>query len=258
MHNSAMAITCSLFSLVMMSICGCDERATELPNRPTSPSDANAPNQAISDVGQESVGEARGTADEQLQPDAAEQPLAPPKVTIKPLLPRAIQTEEEAKRCMQAAIDFEQNIREHVMQNTGVAPEALSKWTTKVLKDCVIQYDEDGRGYTKFYPGDTRVRLFLRSSDVCDANFFIPNCETAVLHVTIRPQRPGEADMWITCRDMTGTHAVNVIMHVEAPIWSPGAPGWTRRGDWSQIAEAEELERYCMVLYEEFVHLRGR
>ncbi|MBU0637841.1 MAG: hypothetical protein KKB50_03175 [Planctomycetes bacterium] len=60
---------------------------------------------------------------------------------------------------------------------------AKSEAVTKLLEDCVAQYDESMRGVTKFYPGGVRVRYFLRSADVADVNVFVPEASTAVIHL---------------------------------------------------------------------------
>jgi hypothetical protein len=115
----------------------------------------------------------------------------------------------------------------------------------------------------RFYPGDVDVVLHLRStSDVADANVYMRGCESAVVHVTMdwRGYRPGEAQMRISCTDPNTEREVNVVLYVKDPIWSSDPPAFTTggEGDWGRIVEPDELVRYCMRLYDDFVQLRGR
>jgi len=261
-HNIATLIACAISGLALISVCGCDEHVIDLPNEAVSHSAGNQTNEGTSDDDQESVSEVRAVRSMPPQTDGAEKPLTVSEGAIKPLLPRPIQTEEEVRVCMAAALEFDRSTREFVAESKGVPLETLSTPITKVLKDCVVQYDAERRGCTKFYPGDTRVPIYLRDTDVGDvgdANVFIANCDSAVVHVTMdwRLHSPGEGQMRIRCSDPNTGRQAEVTLHVDAPIWSSDPPHFTF-SDWSEISEPEKLLSYCIGLYDDFVQLRGR
>jgi hypothetical protein len=98
----------------------------------------------------------------------------------------------------------------------------------------------------------------MRGEDVGDANLFVPDCENAVVAVTVQWYRPGEAIMSIRCTDANGAHNASVSLHVESPVWSSEPRRFKRIGDWSQIVEPENLVAYCTGVYNEMANLRDR
>lgn len=167
------------------------------------------------------------------------QPTGGSKLAIAPMLPRPIESEQDAQECLAAAAELDRSIKEM----TGVGNTSV----TKRLKDCVVQYDADKGGYNKFYPGRTHVRLNLRSSDVADLNVLVPGCETAVIHIRI-----DDTSMWVDCRNLTGTQELNAYL-----FRSSDTEPFRRSGDWAKIADPDTLENYCMQVYNDFQQLRG-
>ena len=171
--------------------------------------------------------------------DDGSQPPSSSKLAVTPLLPRPIQSEQDAQECLAAAAELDRTIKEMTGQD--------STSVTRRLSDCVVQYDPDNRGYTKFYPGRTRVRLYMRTSDTADLNVFIPGRKTAVIHVRI-----DDTTMFADCWGVAGTQEVQVGL-----IRSSDTEPFRRLGGWDKLADPDTLETFCMQAYNDFQQLRG-
>ena len=135
-------------SVIVLCIPGCGPtaRTQSSPDRDESP---------VSHVPEKSTQPEKSTA----QTTAAATGL------VKPYFPQPISTEDEAQACLAAARELDERIK----RLTGVPSHDV----TKRLTDCIVRYDADKTGYTKFYPGKTRIRSF-RDREIADVNVSVP------------------------------------------------------------------------------------
>jgi hypothetical protein len=165
--------------------------------------------------------------------------LSSPKLTIRTLLPRPIMSEKDAQECLAAVREFDREI----FQLTGQKSTSV----TKRLKDCVIQYDPNNEGYTKFYPASARVRLNLRDAEVADVNVYLPDSQVAVIHVRI-----DNSLMLAHCRNVEGTQEVDA--HLSR---TSDTEPFSRLPGWEKLSDPELLEEFCMQAFNDFQQLRG-
>lgn len=149
----------------------------------------------------------------------------PVTTAFEAILPTAIANETEAAECMAAAVAIQAAVEKLTKQPADVS-------TTR-LPDCVLQQDNNGPGYSKFYPGGLRLRVSGRW-----ANLFVPGVETAVTHATFDP-----IVISITCEDRSRSRKAMVGLRKI----SESEP-FERSGDWSVISNADQLEAFILSL----------
>jgi len=169
-------------------------------------------------------------------PTGSAKTTAGSKLEIGFLLPRPIQSEKDAEECLAAVADLNRRLEE-VPGETSV---------TKRLKDCIIQYDPNSRGYIKFYPGRVYIRFFIRSSGIADVNVFVPGSKIAVINIRI-----DDTSILASCRNVSGTQKVNAYLFRS----SDTAP-FSRNDGWEQLFDPDTLEKFCMQSYNDFQQLR--
>ncbi len=150
------------------------------------------------------------------------------------IIPRPIETEEDAKVCIAAATSFSDRME----SITGLADDSQ----TKRLTDCVVQYDVVDGGSTKYFPDGEKIRLTFRSNGEADLNIFVPKLELdgSALHLHFK-----ETSIWITGR--SGDKLENAVL-----IRSDITDAFRRGQGWETIRDADRLETYALKFYEEF------
>lgn len=132
---------------------------------------------------------------------------------------------------------------EDMKETVGVSAGTITR-----LKDCVAQYRDDGRGYWKYYPGGLCVWLNLRHAGVADATAYVRERKNVVFHVRI-----DKLFIYVECFDFPRVHKTTVSL-----FRSFATDAFRRMGDWSNVADPDRLEAYCLQLYEDFSRLSER
>lgn len=187
--------------------------------------------------------DSRGTALEAGPKSAQLGPLAASgnRLAVGPLLPRPIKTDLEAQECLKAAEEQDRQIA----QLTGIASDRAPK----LLKNCVVQYDDESRGYTRFYPGRTCARLSMRGSGIADLNVSVRSSDVSrlnVIHIRI-----DDTSMIVDCHETVTGRTVTVSL-----FRSSGSGSFVRSDTWEGIADPDVLEAFCMEVYHDFQLLR--
>ena len=177
-------------TIVAIIACGCGTRPSPVAKE-SSPQDSSNLPATSNSANRETQAVARPS-----QKAARHQPTSP-RMAIARLLPRPIKSERDAQKCMAAAAKFNREIE----QATGTTNTSR----TVRVDDCAIDYDADGRGWTKFYSDGTRIRLYLRDQYASDLNVFKEGFSDTAVWVTVHEFDGGLATIHAGFRNPSGS-----------------------------------------------------
>jgi len=213
-------------TIVAIIACGCGTRPSPVAKE-SSPQDSS--NLPATNAAPTNRTDLKTHTDGQRLRNAAQQTTSS-KMAIANLLPRPIESETDARKCMAAAAEFNRNIE----QLTG----ATNTSRTVRLDDCVIDYDADGRGWTKFYPDGTRSRLYLRGQYAADLNVFKEGYSDTSVWVTVHEFDGGLATIHAGFRNPSGSQTISAGF--QKPSDSAELVR-AQRGDWDRIADPDVI-----------------
>jgi hypothetical protein len=154
---------------------------------------------------------------------------------IRVVIPRAIRSERDSKECLAAAEIEAKEIEKKTNISPADKPERLS--------DCYAIIDYRRKGYTKCYPGGVRVQ-FQKTIRRGLCYVFSPEFAHPATLISI----DNETSISVVSHGEDRLEAVRVSLVRKNEL----EPFRREPGGWNEVQSPDELERFCLRLFEDY------